>query len=314
MSSHRPLRLLLAVIAGLAASMPAAAVTITFNYSYLGHGAISSWDGSFQNATMNDRPDILPFTSPDSGAGRFGTNHPVNLVPPASTRVAGIYSLLDGVGTSETVLLGTSTSAFGSNRPNYSITSHASGSRLPTAGATGVLSAPLTLPNSVILGAGTEVFADFYSYALDYNNPASYWYDVNTDIQHQVYTGGFMDFYYKDALDQYHRFASYEDSTVHALVDYIGNADTWTWSGTNVAVNDVLLPASVSFGTAIAVNTSGIILSELETDPYVGFFDVRTRSMTVNFDELNATLVPEPSRAVLLLGGLLALGARRRRA
>ncbi|HBJ87067.1 MAG TPA: hypothetical protein DDZ88_25050 [Verrucomicrobiales bacterium] len=315
MHSHARHRLLL--IASHAATLgtltPASAVTVTFDYSYVGHGAISSWNGSFSNATMDSRPDIMPFVSPDTGAVRYTGNHPVNLVVPATTRVAGVYTLLDGVGTTETVSLGTNTSAFGSNRSDYSITSHASGSRLPVAGATGTLTAPLTLPNSVILGSGTQVFADFYAYAMDYNNPASYWYDANTDIQHQVYTGGVMDFYYKDALDQYHRFASYEDSTVHALVDYIGNADTWIWSGTNVAVNDVLLPASVSFGTAIAVNTSGIILSELETDPYVGFFDVRTRSMTVNFNELNATLVPEPSRAVLLLGGLPGMWGRRRR-
>jgi hypothetical protein len=315
MKTH-PLALLLvaAVTAALNVPPSASAVTVTFNYSYVGHGAISSWDGNFQNATMNTRPDILPFVSPDTGAIRYGGNHPVNLVAPAATRVAGVYTLLDGVGTSQALTSGGTTSAFGSNRTNYSLTSHASGSRLPVAGATGTLSAPLTLPNSIILGAGTEVFADFYSYSMDYNNPASYWYDSTTMLQHQVYTGGTMDFYYKDGLGDFHLFASYENSSVHALVDYINALDNWTWSGSSVAVDDVLLPASVTFGTSVAVGISGVLPAELATNPYVGFFDIRTRSMTVNFDTLNAVLVPEPSRALLLLGGLLATGARRRRA
>jgi hypothetical protein len=289
----------------------ASALDVNFTATYNVHGAISTWDGNFSNATMNTRPDILPFMSSATNAARYGGNHPLNLLG-GGTIIAGIFTMLDGAGTTGLTTVAGSTSAFGGSFGNFSIQTYSTGARLPTAGATGVLGSTLSLPNGLSLSAGTQVFADYYSYVLDYDDPASYWYDSTSELQHQVYQGGFMDFYYKDNLDQFHLFARYEDAVVSATVDYVNNVDAWDWTGNNVAVDNVLLPTGISFSNNIALNNSGVILTELDTSPYVGFFSSRTRSFTASFDTDNATLVPEPSSLVLLLMGTLPLLRRRR--
>jgi len=83
--------------------------------------------------------------------------------------------------------------------------------------------------------------------------------------------------------------------------------------GTSVPVNGATMPATLTSGTGVAVGTSGVIPSELGTDPYVGLFDLRTRTLTVNFDVTPISVIPEPATA---FGGLLCLAvtiSRRRR-
>jgi hypothetical protein len=98
----------------------ASAVDVRFSSSYVGHSAISTWDGDFVNANMNSQPDILPFMSADASALRYTGNHPMNLIGRGNI-LAGIYTRLDGAGTSGITTLGTSTSAFGNSFPNFSI-------------------------------------------------------------------------------------------------------------------------------------------------------------------------------------------------
>ncbi|MDZ4403575.1 hypothetical protein [Prosthecobacter sp.] len=241
--------LLAAVTLGLGLTgVSAAVVSVQFNNMFVvGHGSISSWSGSFSNTTMNTRPVLLPFTSPATGAARFGPNHPANLLG-QGTLIAVTYSLLDGVGTTATAALGTTTSVFGGTRPNFSIQSYANGARLPVAAASGTLGSALNLPNGTILNAGTTIYADMSAYAMDYNKPASYWHDTTTTLTHQVYEGGTTSFYYQDGLGQYQLLSSYAGSFLELLNNYSTGNTLINRSGTSTAVNNVLLPATLQFG------------------------------------------------------------------
>lgn len=312
-SLHTLSRVLMLGIITLSASVRSAVVSVNFTGTLLADNAISAWNGSFNNSTMDSRVDLLPFTSPSTGATRYTGNNPVNLLGSGNV-LAGVYTRMGGVGTASVSTITGTTSAFGSSFNNYSVQTYASGSRLPVAGATGTLSAALSLPNGTVLSAGTSVYAELSSYVMDYNNPASFWYDSTTHLTHQVYENGTMDFYYRDGGGLYHPFASYTNSSLDMSANYISNTNTAQWSGTSTAVGNVLLPATVNFSNFLGIlRNNGVITSELNSAPYVGFFGTFDTAFTANFDEGNALMVPEPSRAMLMMLGLLGLMQRRRR-
>ncbi|MDZ4404115.1 PEP-CTERM sorting domain-containing protein [Prosthecobacter sp.] len=310
---QRSILLMVALAAGMGHKVATAAVVaVQFNNMFVvGHGSVSSWNGSFSNATMNSRTDILPFTSPVDGATRFGPNHPANA---QGNVIASTYTQLDGAGTFVTTSLGTTTSVFGSNRPNYSVQSFANGSRLPIAAASGTLGSALNLPNGTLLNAGTTIYADFSAYVMDYNKPADYWHDTTTSLTHQVYEGGTTSFFYQDGLGQYQLLSSYAGSVMELLNNYSTGSTVINWNGTSTAVNNVLLPATLQFGVfGDNIQDTGILPSELNTSPYLGFFAIASMPFTANFDLDNATLAPEPARLLLLLAGAGCVMLRRKR-
>lgn len=289
-----------------------AAVTVNFAGGFLADNAISAWNGSFSNTTMNSRPDLLPFNGPGIGATRYTGNNPVNLLGSGNI-LATVYTRINGNGSISATASGGTTSAYGSSFTNYSLQTFASGTRLPTAGATGTLGSALSLPNGTVLGAGTVIYADFLSYVMDYNKAAAYWYDSTTHRTHQVYENGVMDFYYLDG-GSYQRFASYQNSTLEFALDYTNGSGTRQWTGTSTAVNNVILPATMdASGFLGGLNVSGVSPGELGTAPYVGFFATYNTNFAMTFDDLNAYMAPEPSRVVFFAGGMLAIVLRHSR-
>lgn len=279
----------------------------------IGDLGISAWNGSFSNATMDSRPDILPFTGPGLGAVRYTGNSPVNVYY-GTNLVAGHATRISGVGTAIATASGGTTSVFGSPLTNYSLTMDPSGSHLPTAGLVGQLAGALSLPNGFTLASGATIYADFYNFVLDYNKPSDYWFDNTTGLMHQVYEGGSIDFYYNNG-GSYERFASYIGCSLNNTVNYQANTTATQFNiGTGVPVGNVIVPLSITstniFG---AVQTTGIIPAQLAVSPYIGLFGRYTTAWNVAFNGDAATIVPEAS-SVLIVGTCLlgCLGSRRR--
>lgn len=291
-----------------------AAVTVSFSGGLIADNGISAWNGSYSNATMDSRPDILPFNGPGVGATRYTGNNPVNLLGSGNI-LATIYTRISGNGTAAVTAAGGTTGAFGTSYTNYNLQTFGSGSRLPIAGATGTLGSALSLPNGTTLTAGTQLYAEFYSYVMDYNEPAAYWYDSGTHLMHQIYENGVMDFYYRDAGGQYHPFASYQNAVLDFSINYqTGVGNSTLWSGTSVPVGNVVLPATMDMsGLVGSLNTGGVIPAQRDAAPYVGFFGNFGASFSASFDTANAFLAPEPGRALMLLAGFMSLVLRRTR-
>jgi hypothetical protein len=77
----------------------------------------------------------------------------------------------------------------------------------------------------------------------------------------------YADFYYKDGANQYQLFARYPNSVINATVDYVNNSDSWTWSGSSTGVNNVLLPASITYTNNPTLNQSSTTLASGDWHP-----------------------------------------------
>lgn len=280
------------------------AATATFDGDFYAHGAISTFTGSFGNAAMTAKPDFMPFMSPAPGATRF-------LVNPVAS-LGGIPTILNGYGSAELTPLGTTTAALGDVFDNFSLSTFGNGLQLPTAGALGTLDAPLTLGVGDIVPSGTPLYADFRGFVLDHNKPSNFWFDTAEGVMHQVYEGGYMDFYYEDAPGSFRNIGSFDSGVLHSVVDYAGDTATHTWSANPSpgTLFSLLIEVNSFEG---AVRADGVLPAELATDPYVGIFASYETSFSITF----AAIPETPANAAMLALGVVGImgvrGLRSRR-
>jgi hypothetical protein len=306
--------------ATLAVSLLTAATTahaqsfsVTFTGNLLAHGAVSTFNGSFANATLDTQPDILPFVSSESNAARFaGPNNPVN-VAANSNILAGIYTRIASSGMAEAQVEHPGVnrvSIFGQNFDTANLVTYPSGTNL-LAAPNGTLNSATSLPDGTFLPSGTQIYAAFSGFVLDPNRPDNYWHDSATNVTHQVYTSGLTQFYYRDGSNAFHLFASSDDSAFHFANRYALNTAMNTWSGQPDPVGGNSIGVDIqnfSFGNLLTKN--GVLNQEYGVTPSLGLYGDYGLNFTATF-----TAIPEPSAAALLIGSAcIIISLKRRRA
>lgn len=298
---------------GLGKPSAAGMVTVSFqapaNGGLIAHEAIRVSNDNFTNSVgYNTKPVLAPFRAADGTGGRYAVHPDASLV-----NLDFSYMALDGAGAFAFNQTGT-TSFSGFPYAYGTGTFSAPGTGLPLAAQTGQLSSALALPNGLTLAAGTTLYSDLAGFHADYNDPDSYWYDSTTHIEHRTYRGGKWAFFYEDpaAAGTYRTLAEYHDIDFAWQINFRTGVLTNSWTGTPIAVNGLILPASVSgYGLTSPLNTSGVLSNEL-TSPFTGFYGKFRDTFNIAFDVDNAQVVPEPSSLFLLLVGGVAVLAQRR--
>jgi hypothetical protein len=299
---------------GWAKPLSASMITVSFqatpNGGVIAHEAIRVSHDTFTNTIgYNTKPLLAPFRAADGTGGRFAV-HPDAVF----ANLDWNYMALDGAGAFTFNPNGTMTFN-GVSVPKGSGTFLSAGTRLPLAAHSGQLSTALQLPNGPTLAAGTMLYSDLAGFHADYNNPADYWYDSTTNIEHRTYTGGTWGFYYEDptAAGSFLTLAEYHDVVSDFEINYRTGMVTNSWTGTPVAANGLILPGSVTgYGLTSPINTTGVLSNEL-TSPFTGFYGRFGDAFNMSFDIDNAQVVttqtvPEPASLVLfLIGGLACI-------
>jgi hypothetical protein len=301
---------------GLVQPSTAGPITVSFtaplNGGLVAHEAIRVSSDTFTNTIgYNSKPVLAPFLAADGVGGRYAV-HP----DAAAVNLDFSYMALDGAGAFTFNQSGT-TLFSGFPIPYGAGAFSAAGSGLPLAAHTGQLSTALVLPNGLTLAAGTTLYSDLAGFHADFNDPASYWYDSGSHIEHRTYTGGKWAFFYEDpdSPGSYQKLAEYHDVVFDWEINFLAGTLSNTWTGIPVAVDGLILPASVSgYGLTSPINTTGILSNEL-TSPFTGFYGRFRDTYNITFDVDNAKVVsavPEPASLALFAVGGLAMLARRR--
>jgi hypothetical protein len=310
----RSLLLVGACLISLNAVSPSAAVTVAFSgtNSLIAHGAVRVSSDTFGPAFYDSAPLLAPFVSPLAGSAR-NAYHPANDL---GVNLDVNYLMLDGIGGYQRTPTGASTSFSFGSLDNFTGTRLAPGALLPTAAETGALPAALALPNGTAIPAGTTIYSDFVGLVIDQNDPASYWYDAATNIEHRTAKGGRWSFFYEDLVlpGTFHEFAELADVTSSFDLDWVNGTLASTTVGNPVPVANVLLPTTFSTLGFGLLNVEGVISNETtlvdSTTDYAGLYGVFSFGGSVTFDVDHALLLPEPSSLFTALGfGLLLLTA-----
>ena len=314
-----PLAALVVALIGVGLAKPSAAspISVSFqapaNGGLVAHEAIRVSTDTFTNTVgYNSKPVLAPFQAADGTGGRYAVHPDATLV-----NLDFSYMALDGAGAFAFNQTGT-TSFSGFPYPYGSGTFSAPGTGLPLAAHTGQLSSALALPNGLNLAAGTTLYSDLAGFHADYNDPASYWYDNATHIEHRTYKGGTWAFFYEDpaSAGTYRTLAEYHNVVFDWQINFRTGVLTNSWTGTPVAVNGLILPTSVSgYGLTSPINTTGVLSNEL-TSPFTGFYGTFRDTFNIAFDVDNAQVVPEPSSlalvAIAMAGGCVPWWKRQR--
>ena len=199
---------------GTTESLPAVSAEFP-DVALMWHEFFSCSSDSYQNAQMDSRPDFFPFESPLPGARRINQR--------VTTALAGA---LDGGGTWRTSSLGVFTPAFGSQFGTYSIETTPSGRDLPSSAGSGRLGGDLVLPDGRVIPAGARLYLDLQGHRLDPSQPSQLWHDAATGLTTQVYAGGVLDLYYRDAAGRAEAgLPAEDDDHVFTLHTYVAETE-----------------------------------------------------------------------------------------